>query len=65
MVCNARSLEVDVIGISIQAKRSRMVALLIKDDKDKVAPLLGRNKISRPSHSFNPAIAAHSLGLRY
>jgi hypothetical protein len=63
MVCNARYLEV-VIGISIQAKRSRMVALpfLIKD---KVAPLLGRNKISRPSHSFNPAIAAHSLGLRY
>jgi hypothetical protein len=38
MACNARSQEVDVIGISIQANRTGMVALpyIIMD---KVAPL--------------------------
>ena len=47
MVCNARYLEV-VIGISIQANRTGMVALpyIIMD---KVAPLLGRNKIRGPA----------------
>ena len=50
MVCKARSLEVDVIGISIQAKRSGMVGRPSLTGLRKGCPLLGRkrNKIRGP-----------------